>query len=223
MEENVWLRGFIFDLDGVLTDTAIFHYQAWKRLADEMGADFNWEINHQLRGVSRRASMEIIFKDRALSEKQITEGMARKNGYYLSLIQTMTPDDVLPGSISLLTELKEKGIKIGLGSASKNARTVLDAIGLTGMVDVIGDGFSVEHGKPEPDLFLFVANEMNVEPKECVVFEDAAAGIEAANRAEMYAVGIGEADRLPGADVVYPNLEGLTLEKIQSDLADARH
>lgn len=216
------LSAFIFDLDGVLTDTAIFHYQAWKRLADEWGAAFDWEINHQLRGVSRRASMEIIFKDHDLSEEEILRGMARKNAYYQSLIQSMTPDDVLPGSIGLLKELREKGIKIGLGSASKNARTVLDAIGLTEMVDVIGDGFSVERGKPEPDLFLFVAHEMKVDPKDCVVFEDAAAGIEAANRAGMYAVGIGEPDRLPGADVVYPNLEGLTLEKIQSDLALAR-
>jgi len=216
------LEAFIFDLDGVLTDTAIFHYQAWKRLADEWGAEFNWEINHQLRGVSRRASMEIIFKDHDLNEEDFQRGMARKNGYYQSLIRGMTPENVLPGARELLKELSENDIKIGLGSASKNARTVLNAIGLTDMVDVIGDGFSVEHGKPEPDLFLFVAHEMGVKPQNCVVLEDAAAGIEAANRAGMYAVGIGQPDRLPGADVVYPNLEGLTLEKIESDLETAR-
>jgi kojibiose phosphorylase len=216
------LEAFIFDLDGVLTDTAIFHYQAWKRLADEWGVEFNWEINHQLRGVSRRASMEIIFKDHDLTEEDFQRGMASKNGYYQSLIRGMTPENVLPGARELLKELSENDIKIGLGSASKNARTVLNAIGLTDMVDVIGDGFSVEHGKPEPDLFLFVAHEMGVKPQNCVVFEDAAAGIEAANRAGMYAVGIGQPDRLPGADVVYPNLEGLTLEKIVSDLETAR-
>lgn len=216
------LQAFIFDLDGVLTDTAKFHYQAWKRLADEMGADFNWEINHQLRGVSRRQSMEIIFKDHDLSEEEIKTGMARKNGYYQSLILRMSPSDVLPGALDLLTELREHDIKIGLGSASKNAQTVLDAIGLRPMMDVIGDGYSVERGKPEPDLFLHVAHELGVKPENCVVFEDAKAGIEAANRAGMYAVGFGEEDRLPGSDVVYPNLEGLTLEKITSDLKAAR-
>lgn len=216
------LDAFIFDLDGVLTDTAKFHYQAWKRLADEMGAAFNWEINHQLRGVSRRQSMEIIFKDHDLSEEEIQAGMARKNDYYQSLVMRMSPSDVLPGALQLLKELREKKIKIGLGSASKNARTVLDAIGLTPLIDVIGDGYSVERGKPEPDLFLYVAHELGAKPENCVVFEDAKAGIEAANRAGMYAVGIGEEDRLPKADVVYPDLEGLTLEKIQEDLESAR-
>jgi len=216
------LEGFIFDLDGVLTDTAIFHYQAWKRLADEMGAEFNWENNHQLRGVSRRASMEIIFKGHALTEEAIQDGMVRKNSYYQDLILNMTPDDVLPGALALLHELRENGIKIGLGSASKNARTVLDAIGLTPMIDVIGDGFSVRRGKPDPDLFLFVADAMGVAPGNCVVFEDAAAGIEAAHRAGMIAVGIGESDRLPEADVVYPNLAGLTLDRIRADLEAAQ-
>lgn len=216
------LDGFIFDLDGVLTDTAEFHYQAWKRLADEMGAEFNWEINHQLRGVSRRQSIEIIFKDHDLSEEEITAGMARKNGYYQSLIMRMSPADVLPGALSLLKELREEGLKIGLGSASKNARTVLDAIGLTPFMDTIGDGYSVERGKPEPDLFLYVAHELGVKPQNCVVFEDAEAGIDAANRAGMYAVGMGDPERLAGADVAYPNLEGLTLEKIQQDLQSTR-
>jgi len=216
------LQAFIFDLDGVLTDTAEFHYQAWKRLADEMGADFNWEINHQLRGVSRRQSIEIIFKDHDLSEEEIKAGMARKNGYYQSLILRMSPSDVLPGALDLLQELREHKIKIGLGSASKNARTVLDAIGLTPMMDVIGDGYSVERGKPEPDLFLFVAHELGAKPENCAVFEDAEAGIVAANRAGMYAVGIGDEERLPGADVVYHNLEGLTLKRIESDLEAAR-
>ncbi len=215
-------EAFIFDLDGVLTDTAVFHYQAWKRLADEMGAAFNWEINHQLRGVSRRASMEIIFKGHDLNEEQIEEGMARKNGYYQELIANMTPADVLPGSLALLEELRQAGIMVGLGSASKNARTVLDAIGLTPMIDVIGDGFSVQRSKPEPDLFLFVAQALNASPDACVVFEDAAAGIKAANRAGMYAVGIGDAGRLPGSDVAYPSLEKLTIGMIRKDLTAAR-
>jgi len=215
------LEAFIFDLDGVLTDTAVFHYQAWKRLAEEIGAEFNWEINHKLRGVSRRASMEIIFEGHDLSETEIKAGMTRKNGYYQEFIAQMSPDDILPGALDLLKEIREAGIKIGLGSASKNARTVLDAIGLTPMIDVIGDG-SVERSKPEPDLFLHVAHELGANPEDCVVFEDAAAGIEAANRAGMYAVGIGDAERLPGSDVVYPSLEGVTLDQIREDLGAAR-
>ena len=216
------LEAFIFDLDGVLTDTAKFHFQAWKRLADEMEAEFNWEINHQLRGVSRRQSMEIIFKDRDLSEEEIQAGMARKNSYYQALIMRMSPSDVLPGALELLQALREQGIKIGLGSASKNARTVLNAIGLTPLMDVIGDGYSVERSKPEPDLFLFVAHELGAKPENCVVFEDAEAGIEAANHAGMYAVGIGSTERLQGADVVYPNLEGLSLDTVEQDLEAAR-
>jgi kojibiose phosphorylase len=216
------LEAIIFDLDGVLTDTANYHYQAWKRLADEMGAVFDWELNHQLRGVSRRQSIEIIFKDRDLSEDEIRAGMARKNGYYQALIMGMSPADVLPGALALLEDLRQENVKIGLGSASKNARTVLDAIGLTPLLDVIGDGFSVERGKPQPDLFLFVAHEMGVKPENCAVFEDAEAGIEAANRAGMAAVGIGDPDRLPGADIVYPNLEGLSFERIQKDLDAVR-
>lgn len=214
------LKAFIFDLDGVLTDTAEFHYQAWKRLADEMGAAFNREINHRLRGVSRRASMEIIFEGYDLSEEVIEAGMARKNGYYQELIAKMSPSDVLPGVLSLLHELHDEGIKIGLGSASKNARTVLDAIGLTSQMDAVGDGYSVERSKPEPDLFLYVARELNVLPEDCVVFEDAAAGIEAAKRAGMYAVGIGEVERLPASDVMYPSLENVTLAGIRYDLAE---
>lgn len=215
-------EAFIFDLDGVLTDTAEFHYKAWKQLADEMGAEFNREINHQLRGVSRRASIGIIFEGHDLSEEEIEAGMARKNGYYQELIAGMSPSDVLPGALALLHEVREAGIKTGLGSASKNARTVLDAIGLTPLIDVIGDGYSVKRSKPEPDLFLYVAHELDAKPENCVVFEDAAAGIEAANRAGMYAVGIGGAARLPGSDVVYASLEDLTLDQIREDLAESR-
>lgn len=215
------IEACIFDLDGVLTDTATFHYQSWKRLADEKGVEFNWEINHKLRGVPRRASLEIIFEGHDLTEAEIQEGMARKNGYYQELIAKMTPADVLPGSLALLQELRKEGIKIGLGSASKNARTVLDAIGLTPLMDVIGDGYSVQRSKPEPDLFLFVAQALDVGPDACVVFEDAAVGIEAAKRAGMYAVGIGAAERLPGSDVVYPSLEDLTWDILREDLAAA--
>lgn len=216
------IRGFIFDLDGVLTDTAVYHYQAWKALADSEGVEFDWEINHRLRGVSRRASMDIIFKDRDWPEEIIREKMARKNRMYQDLISGMTPEDILPGVRCLLQDLRDAGMQIGLGSASKNARTVLRAIGLESAMDVIGDGASVSRGKPAPDLFLFVAGEMGLQPESCVVIEDAQAGIEAANQAGMWSVGIGSPERLTGADVVYEGLEGLTLEKILIDLKDSR-
>ncbi len=217
------IQGFIFDLDGVLTDTAVFHFRAWKKLADEEGAYFDWDINHKLRGVSRRASMDIIFKGQDWSEDEIREKMDRKNRYYQVLIASMTPEDALPGARALLAEIRAAGLKIGLGSASKNARTVLRAIGLIEEMDVIGDGYSVTNSKPAPDLFLFVAREMDLPPDDCVVVEDAAAGIQAAQGAGMWAVGIGGADRLPGADVVYPALENLTLDRILQDLAASRN
>jgi len=163
-------KTFIFDLDGVLTDAAELHYQAWKLLADEMGAEFNREINHKLGGVSRRASIEIIFEGHDLSEEEIEAGMARKNGYYQALIARMPPADVLPGALPLLQELRDEGIKIGLGSASKNARTVLYAIGLSPLIDAIGDGYSVNRSKPEPALFLHVAHELEASPEICVIF-----------------------------------------------------
>lgn len=217
------LKALIFDLDGVLTDTAAYHYQAWKQLANEKGVEFNWEINHQLRGVSRRASMEIIFKNHNLSEEEITEGMKRKNEHYQALITNMTQTDVLPGALDLIKQARDVGIKVGLGSASKNAKTVLDAIGLTGWMDAIGDGYSVEKGKPEPDLFLHVAGELGVQSQFCAVVEDAEAGIEAALRAGMAAIGIGDPARLSDADVVYPSLEGLNLDRLINDLKTAKN
>ena len=205
------IRAFIFDLDGVLTDTAEYHYRAWQRLADEEGYPFNREINEQLRGVSRRRSLEIIIGDREVEPDRFEAMMARKNEYYVGMLDQITPNDLLPGALELLNELKAAGMKIALASASKNARTVIERLGITPLLDAVADGYSVERSKPAPDLFLFAARELGVDPGQCVVVEDAAAGIEAALAAGMWAVGLGPAERVGNAHVRFESLEGVRL------------
>lgn len=212
------IQAVIFDLDGVLTDTSEFHYLGWKRLADEEGIPFDREANEALRGVSRRDSLLYLLKGRSVTEAQIEEMMARKNGYYLDLIRTITPDHLLPGVSKLLDELRAAGIKIALGSASKNAKEVLERLGILDRVDAIADGLSVKNSKPAPDVFLHAASQLNISPAHCVVVEDATSGIEAALRAGMWSVGLGPVERVGDAHVVLPNLQNVhwqdLLEKV---------
>ncbi|MBD2778556.1 beta-phosphoglucomutase [Iningainema sp. BLCCT55] len=216
------IRGFIFDLDGVLTDTAEYHYRAWQRLADEEGLPFNREANEALRGVSRRASLLLIIGNhRQYSEEQIQEMMERKNRYYVDSIENISASDLLPGALNLLDELRQAGIKIALGSASKNARTVIEKLGIADRMDAIADGYSVENPKPAPDLFLFAAKELGLEPAQCLVVEDAASGVEAALAGGMWAVGLGTESRVGAAHVVLPSLEGVHWEDIKAKLNDA--
>jgi len=212
------IKGFIFDLDGVLTDTAESHYQAWQKLADEEGIAFSREANEALRGVSRRDSLLKIIGDRKYSEAEIQEMMERKNRYYVESIDEITPYNLLPGAGNLISELREKGIKIALGSASKNARSVIEKLGIADKFDVIGDGNSVQRSKPAPDLFLYVASELGLEPAQCVVVEDAASGIEAAIAAGMLTIGIGSVERVGAAQIVLPSLQGVHLKDILSKL-----
>ncbi|MBD2690894.1 beta-phosphoglucomutase [Anabaena catenula] len=208
------IRGIIFDLDGVLTDTADYHYQAWQKLADEEGIPFNRQANEALRGVSRRASLMLIIGDRRYSEVQIQEMMERKNDYYVKLIHNITSKDLLPGAVSLLDELRQAGIKIALGSASKNARVVIERLGIADKFDAVADGYSVQEPKPAPDLFLYAAKQLGIPPSQCVVFEDAAAGIQAAKAAGMLAVGLGPVERVGAADIVLPSLAGVKWENL---------
>ena len=214
------IQGFIFDLDGVLTDTAELHYQAWQKLADEEGIAFNQQANEALRGVSRRASLMLIIGDKPYSEAQIEEMMERKNRYYGELIQNMTSKDLLPGAIALLDELRQAGIKIGIGSASKNARTVIERLGIADKVDAIADGYSVQQPKPAPDLFLYAAKQLGLEPAQSVVVEDAAAGVEAALAGGMWAVGLGPTERVGAAHVVLPSLEGVKWTDLRAKLSN---
>ncbi|WYL92784.1 MAG: beta-phosphoglucomutase [Gloeotrichia echinulata IR180] len=212
------IRGVIFDLDGVLTDTAEFHYLAWQRLADEENIPFNRHANEALRGVSRRASLMLIIGDRPYSEAQIQEMMERKNRYYVEFIQNITSKDLLPGAIALLDELRQAGIKIAIGSASKNAHPVVERLGIANKIDAIADGYSVQQPKPAPDLFLFAAQQLGLPPQQCVVVEDAKAGIEAALAAGMWAIGIGPPERVGAAHIVLPSLESTKWANLQAQL-----
>ncbi len=206
------IRGFIFDLDGVLTDTAEYHYLGWKRLADEEGIPFTREDNEALRGVSRRESLMRLLKGRVLPEEKIQELMERKNRYYQESLQQLTSRDLLPGVKELLEEICAAGLKVAIGSASKNARTVIERLGIGNLIDAIADGNSVTRQKPAPDLFLFAAKELRLKPSECVVVEDAAAGVEAAKAGGVRTVGLGPPSRVGDADVVLPSLQGVHLK-----------
>jgi beta-phosphoglucomutase len=210
----------LFDLDGVVVDTAKYHFIAWKALAEELGFEFTIEDNERLKGVSRMQSLEILLEIGGLQFSQAEKlTMAeKKNELYVSYIEKMTPEETLPGVEKFLQELRDNGIKVGLGSASKNAPMILKRIELSGMFDAIVDGNSITEAKPNPEVFLKGAEELGVLPENCVVFEDAIAGIEAAQNANMYSVGIGDPETLGFADLVIPGFEGFTIEKLMNEL-----
>jgi kojibiose phosphorylase len=161
-------------LDGVLTDTSEFHYQAWKQLADEEGIVFDRQANEMLRGLSRRDSLLQLLDSRQVTEAELQGMMARKNGYYEKFIHNLSSVDLLPGVEELLDELRAAGIKVAIGSSSKNARLVSQRLGIADRLDALADGNSVEHHKPAPDVFLHAARQLNLEPCQCLVVEDAA-------------------------------------------------
>jgi beta-phosphoglucomutase len=207
----VSIKAFIFDLDGVLTDTAEYHYRGWKRLADEEGIPFTREDNEALRGIPRRESLMLILKGRKHPEVKILEMMERKNRYYLEFIRDISAKDLLPGARELLEEIREAGLKSALGSASKNASEVVERLGIASLLDAISDGHSVERQKPAPDLFLHAAAQLGLSPTECVVLEDAEAGIEAARAGGFGTVGLGPPARVGAADVSFPSLASVHL------------
>lgn len=215
------LQAVIFDLDGVITDTAEYHYRAWQRLADEEGLLFNRQINEQLRGVGRRESLMIILSGRPTTEAQIAAMAERKNRYYVAMLDQVTPADLLPGAESLLAELHAAGLKIGIGSASKNASAVISRLGIADRLDGVADGFTTHHSKPAPDLFLKAAEMLGVAPAFCAVVEDAAVGVDAALAAGMWAIGLGPAARVGHAHACFENLAGVTLADIQTVLETA--
>jgi beta-phosphoglucomutase len=208
----------IFDLDGVIVDTAIYHFKAWKNLADELGINFTEEHNERLKGVSRTRSLEIILEIGSLTlDEVIKESLAaKKNTEYLELVNQMTAEEILPGVTDFLNDLNASGIKIALGSASKNARTILEKINLLNQFDAIVDGTLVQKAKPDPEVFLLAAHMLDVAPENCVVFEDAVAGVEAAKNAGMYCVGVGKPEILTQADQVIASFEGFSLEDIKA-------
>jgi beta-phosphoglucomutase len=212
------LRGCIFDLDGVIVDTAKYHFMAWRRLAKELGFEFTIEDNEALKGVSRMTSLEILLRTGGVtvSEKEKEMLAARKNGWYVEFISGMTPGEILPGSVRLLKSLRNAGILTAIGSASRNAGTILDRIELREMFDVIVDGNKIHKAKPDPEVFLKGAEEMNLPPSCCIVFEDAQAGIEAAIAGGMKSVGVGNPELLGRADLVIPDLKKITLKQLRN-------
>ncbi|MDH6084433.1 beta-phosphoglucomutase [Umezakia ovalisporum] len=214
------IRGVIFDLDGVLTDTAEYHYQAWQKLADEEGIEFNRQANEALRGISRRASLMLIIKNKKYSEAEIQDMLERKNRYYVEMISNITPQDVLPGAMALLDELRANNIKIAIGSASKNVQMVVERLGIADKVDAMADGYSTPQAKPAPDIFLCAADKLGLPPKQCVVIEDAAAGVEAALAAGMWAIGLGPSERVGAAHIVLPSLAGVRWLELQDQLRE---
>ncbi|MGM0411396.1 MAG: beta-phosphoglucomutase [Bacillota bacterium] len=208
------IKAFILDLDGVITDTAEFHFKAWKKMADEEGIPFNREDNEKLRGVSRRKSMELILDGREMKEEKIQKLMDRKNRYYNNFLKKLSEDDLLPGAKELIDEIINRNFKIAVASSSRNAKTVINNLGIENLFETISDGHSVENSKPAPDLFLHTAKKLDVEAEKCVVIEDAKSGIEGALAANMIAVGVGPEDRVGKAHYRYDKVKDIDLNEI---------
>lgn len=209
--------GFIFDLDGVIVDTAKYHYLAWKKLADQLGFEFTEAQNERFKGVSRKRCLEILLDIGGITvdQKQFDAWLVEKNEDYLQYIDSMDESEVLPDVVRVLDYLKGKNIPMALGSASKNARPILEKVKLLTYFDAIVDGNEVTTAKPDPEVFLIAAESLDVVPENCVVFEDAVAGIEAANRAGMISVGIGEKDILSNAAYNFKDFTEIDLDFIK--------
>ena len=194
-------KGFIFDLDGVIVDTAKYHYLAWRKLANELGFEFTEEQNEMFKGVSRKRCLEILLDIGGIdaTQEQFDTWMVEKNIDYLAYIDEMDASEILPKVKKVLKYLKKKEQPIALGSASKNAVPILEKVGLLSYFDTIVDGNNVTKAKPDPEVFLLAGEQLGVEPQDCIVFEDAVAGIEAANRANMISIGIGDSEILSEA------------------------
>ncbi|WP_291634749.1 beta-phosphoglucomutase [Clostridium sp.] len=211
------IKAFIFDLDGVLVDTAKYHYLAWKKLAQELNIEFSLKDNERLKGVSRMRSLDIILEigNVTLDQDKKDELAEKKNIWYVEYISKLTPRDILPGVIVFLESVKANSMKIALGSASKNSMLILNKLNLTAYFDVIIDGTKVSKAKPDPEVFLKGAQALKVLPCQCIVFEDAEAGVAAAINAGMHCIGIGSKTILNKADLVLLDFVDMTFDKIK--------
>ena len=206
-------KACIFDLDGVIVDTVPAHFVAWKAMADELNIPFTEVDNEQLKGVSRTESMKRILAMGGMTKSniEIEEMTTKKNHIYVEIISKMTPDDILPGVVEFLDLLDANNIAIALGSSSKNAPVILEAVGLAHRFPVSVDGNQVAHSKPHPEVFLLGADRLGLSPSECVVFEDAISGVQAAKRGNFKCVGVGDSTVLSEADVVIPDMKNIDL------------
>lgn len=210
------IKACLFDMDGVIVDTARFHFKAWHRLADSLGIQFTEEDNEQLKGVSRVDSLEKILSwgNLHLNNTKKIELMDLKNKWYLEYVEEVNPSDMLPGVFDFLQELKAAGIKIGLGSSSKNSVLILEKLGIYELFDTIMDGNKIHMSKPHPEVFERGAAELELNPQHIVVFEDAISGVDAAIAGGFYCIGIGDPSILSKAHAVIPNMKAMTIAKM---------
>ena len=211
------IRGCIFDLDGVIVDTAHFHFLAWKRLAAEWDIVLTEDYNEKLKGVSRMDSLDIILSvgNKTLTAEEKEQAAIKKNDWYLSYVNTLTSDDALPNVVTFLSDLKRHDFILAIGSSSKNARPILEKLCLTDMFTAIVDGNDLSNAKPHPEVFTKAAELLGLNPANCVVFEDAQSGIEAAKRANMKCIGVGNIKNLHTADYVIPSFEDFSSDTLK--------
>lgn len=211
------IKGYIFDLDGVIVDTAKYHYEAWNRLANKIGFSITEEQNENLKGVSRMESLQYIMTlgEHSIADNELAKLAELKNTWYVELISNLQQSEILPGAKELLLELKASDCKVALGSASKNSVRILTGLDIIHLFDEIIDGNKTTKSKPHPQVFLMGAEALGLQPKECVVFEDSINGVEAANTGGFMSVGVGDAETLKNADIVVPDLAGLTMTQIE--------
>lgn len=222
MVEFSQIKGFAFDLDGVITDTAKFHAKAWQQLADEVGTSWTDELSDQLKGINRMDSLEMILKagghENDFSKSQKEELAIKKNENYVELIKTLTPDDILPGMLDFIKKIKENGYQLSLASVSLNAPVILKNLGLSDVFEGIVNPASLKNGKPSPEIYLRAAEIMNLEPEEVIGVEDAAAGIKSINDAKETSLGIGNKNELKEADLLFANTKEVTLDAIKEKM-----
>lgn len=216
------IKGCIFNLDGVIIDTAKHHYTAWRRLANQLGFDFSPEQHEELRGLSRMGSLEKILEwgDMYMTEAEKLHWADVKNNWYVELISNLKPGDLLPGALLFLRQAREAGLKIALSSASRSARQVLRNTQIESYFDVIVDGYNIRKVKPDPESFLLAAQALGLSPSECLVFEDSALGVRAGLAGGFTVIGIGRPEYLPNAHLVFQGFENLSLNNLLTQLAD---
>jgi len=211
------IKAVLFDLDGVLVSTDEYHYRSWVKISKDEGFDFfNHEFNHKFRGVARMKCIDIITEasGKTYSAAQKQELADRKNRYFVESLASVTTEMLLPGSLSMLKELKKRGVKIAVASNSRNAMTIIHQTKIEHLLDAVIDGHQIENSKPDPEVFLLAAEKVGVPPAHCLVVEDAVTGIESAQRAGMKSLGIGTKERLPNANIVIPSLAAISVDQL---------